>query len=320
MYRGCKVAVVVPAYNEEKLISETLRGIPDFVDKIYVVDDGSKDKTAEIVESFMKSDSRIILIKHEKNMGVGKAIIDGYKRAIEDDMDLIAVMAGDNQMDPKYLPSLLDPLVDGIADYSKGNRLVSKDYLKGMSKWRLFGNTILTFLTKIASGYWHIYDPQNGYTAVRKDALNKINLDEIYPWYGYCNDLLVKMNVYGLRVIDVPIPARYGNEKSKIKYGKYILKVSTLLLRDFLWRLKVKYILRNFHPLVFFYTFGIIMTILGILGGLWSIVMKLIAGERLFERAVISLLLFGIGAQFIFFAMYFDMEENRIISEDLRKI
>lgn len=318
MYRERSVAVVIPAYNEEKLISETLKGIPDFVDKIYVIDDGSTDKTSEIVEDFMRIDKRVMLIKHEKNLGVGKAIVDGYKKAIEDNIDLIAVMAGDNQMDPRYLPSLLDPLVDGVADYSKGNRLVSKDYIKGMSRWRLFGNTILTLLTKIASGYWHIYDPQNGYTAVRRDALKNLPLDEVYPWYGYCNDLLVKMNVFGLKVIDVPIPARYGKEKSKIKYGKYIMKVSVLLLRNFFWRLKVKYVLKNFHPLVFFYLFGIIMTILGVLGGIWSIAMKFIAGERLFERAVISLLLFGIGAQFIFFAMYFDMEENRTIHRNYK--
>lgn len=311
MYRNKKIGVVVPAYNEERLIGETLKEIPSFVDKIYVVDDGSKDRTSEIVREFMKNDAKIVLITHEKNMGVGKALVDGYKRAIEDGMDIIAVMAGDKQMDPSYLPNLLDPLVDGVADYSKGNRLVNREYIKGMSKWRTFGNMILTLLTKIASGYWHIYDPQNGYTAVKREALLKISLDDVYPWYGYCNDLLVKMNVYGIRVIDVPIPARYGKEKSKIKYGEYIVNVSWLLLRDFLWRLKVKGVLKNFHPLVFFYIFGILMTLLGILGGLWSLAMKYFLGEGLFERGVISLLLFGVGMHFTFFAMYLDMGENK---------
>lgn len=166
MYRGRKIGVVVPAYNEEMLIGETLSGIPEYVDKIYVVDDGSTDRTAEIVEEFAKKDNRIILIRHEKNRGVGAAIVSGYKKALEDGMDIVAVMAGDNQMDPAFLPDLLDPIVEGKADYAKGNRLLSPEYRRGMSKWRFFGNSILTLLTKIASGYWQMMDPQNGYLSL----------------------------------------------------------------------------------------------------------------------------------------------------------
>jgi glycosyltransferase involved in cell wall biosynthesis len=315
VYRGKKIGVAVPAYNEEKLIGETLKGIPEYVDRIYVCNDGSTDRTAEIVKVFMEKDRRIFLINHEKNMGVGKSIIDCYKKGLEESMDIMVVMAGDNQMDPSEMPKLLDPIIEGRADYTKGNRLYSRDALRGMSAWRTFGNAILTILTKIASGYWHVSDPQNGYTAISRKSLSVLPLDDVYPWYGYCNDLLVKMNVYGLRVLDVPIPARYGNEKSKIKYGKYILRVSWLLLRDFLWRLKVKYVVRSFHPLIFFYLAGIILASLGIFGVIWSLAMKILAGERLFERLVISLITFGIGAQSLFFAMYFDMEENRRIME-----
>ncbi|GAJ01980.1 unnamed protein product, partial [marine sediment metagenome] len=160
----------------------------------------------------------------------------------EDGMDVVVVMAGDNQMDPDYLPDILAPVVEGRADYSKGNRLLSPEYRKGMSGWRLFGNLVLTLLNKVASGYWHIVDPQNGYTAISRQTLERIDLDSIYPWYGYPNDMLIKLNVYGFRVVDVPHPARYGNEKSKITYGKYILKVSWLLLKGFFWRLKMKHI------------------------------------------------------------------------------
>ncbi len=310
MYRGHRIGVVVPAYNEEMLIGETLSGIPDYVDKIYVVDDGSTDRTTEIVKEFAKKDSRIILIRHERNRGVGAAIVSGYKRALEDGMDIVAVMAGDNQMDPKYLPDLLDPIVEGKADYAKGNRLLSPEYRRGMSKWRFFGNSILTFLTKIASGYWHIIDPQNGYTAISRRALERIDLDSIYPWYGYCNDLLVKLNVYGFRVVDVPHPARYGKERSKIKYSKYIVKVSWLLLRDFIWRLKMKYIVLSFHPLVFFYLFGAILCILGFFGGIYSLYYKFILGGSIFVRGVLSLLIFIIGLQFLLFAMLFDMQQE----------
>jgi glycosyltransferase involved in cell wall biosynthesis len=308
MYKNKKIAVVVPAYQEERLIGETLSSIPEYVDKIYAVDDGSTDRTFEIMQEFAKKDSRIICIKHDKNRGPGAAIVTGYRRALQDKMDIVAVMAGDNQMDPAYLPDLLEPIIEGRADYTKGNRLLNPEYRKGMSKWRFFGNSILTFLTKIASGYWQVIDPQNGYTAISRRALERIDLDSIYPWYGYPNDILVKLNVYGFRVIDVPHPARYGREKSKIKYSRYILKVSWLLLRDFFWRLKMKYIILSFHPIVLFYLFGIVFTLLGTFIGLYTLYYKFVLGGPLFVRGVLSALLFIIGLQFLSFAMLFDMQ------------
>ena len=312
MYREHKIGVVVPAYNEEALIGDTLSGIPDYVDRIYVVNDGSKDRTPQIVGEFQKKDGRIVLINHEKNMGVGKSIIDGYKAALKDGMDIVAVMAGDNQMDPAYLPDLLDPIVEGRADYTKGNRLLGPDYVRNMPKFRYIGNMILTFLTKIASGYWHMMDPQNGYTAISKKALETIPLDKVYTWYGYPNDLLVKLNVYGFRVLDVPIPAKYGREKSKIKYTKYILKVSWLLLKDFFWRLKEKYLLYNFHPLVFFYVFGILFLLVGTGGVLFAFYQKFVLHRAvLFYYLTLSLLVFAIGLIMFLFAMLFDMEEER---------
>jgi len=310
MYREHRIGVVVPAYNEEMLIGETLNNIPAYVDKIYVVDDGSTDKTVEVVEGFAENDGRTILIRHEENKGVGAAIVSGYKKALEDGTDVVAVMAGDNQMDAAFLPSLLDPIIEGEADYAKGNRLLSPEYRRGMSKWRFFGNSILTFLTKMASGYWQLMDPQNGYTAISEQALERINLDLIYPWYGYCNDLLVKLNVYGFRVVDVPHPARYGKEKSKIKYSKYIPKVSWLLLKDFLWRLKMKYVVLSFHPLVLFYLFGVILGVSGFLGGIYSLYYKFVLGGSIFVRGVLSLLIFIIGLQFLLFAILFDMQQE----------
>lgn len=312
MYKEHKIGVVVPAYNEEELIGKTLAGIPDYVDRIYVVDDGSKDRTSEIVEEFTKRDSRITLIKHKTNQGVGKSIIDGYKEALKENMDIVAVMAGDNQMDPNYLPDLLDPIVEGKAEYTKGNRLLGPEYVRNMPKFRYIGNMILTFLTKIASGYWHLMDPQNGYTAISKKALEKINLDSVYHWYGYPNDLLVKLNVYGFRVLDIPIPAKYGNERSKIKYTKYVIKVSWLLLKDFFWRLKEKYLFYNFHPLVFFYVFGILFLLAGAGGVLFTFYQKFILHHNVFfYMMTLSLLVFGIGLTMFLFAMLFDMEEER---------
>ena len=307
----------MPAFNEELLIGDTLNSIPDYVDRVYVIDDCSRDKTAEIVMDFEKKDSRINCISHEVNKGVGAAIITGYKRALEDGIDIAAVMAGDNQMDPKHLQSLLDPIVEAKAEYTKGNRLMNAEFRKGMSAWRSFGNVILTFLTKMASGYWQIMDPQNGYTAISQKALDRVNPDTIYPRYGYCNDLLVRLNVFGFRVKDVIMPARYGREKSKIKYGRFIFKVSWLLLKDFLWRLRMKYIWQSFHPLVLFYAFGIILTPIGIFGALYSLYYKFILNQSIFVRGVLSLLIFIIGLQFLFFAMFFDMQVDSSSSEGL---
>ena len=240
MYEGYKVGIVVPAYNEERLISDTLRHMPAFADRVYVIDDGSTDSTGQIVENY--NGGRFCILANGHNQGVGAAIIAGYKKALEEGIDIAVVMAGDNQMDARYLPDLLAPIVEGRADYCKGNRLSCLDHRRGMSGWRFFGNWILTVLTKIASGYWRIRDPQNGYTAITRKALSRLDLDAVYPRYGYCNDLLVKLNVAGCRVADVPMPARYGMERSKIRYRSYVMRVPPLLLRGFLWRVRAKYL------------------------------------------------------------------------------
>jgi hypothetical protein len=214
-YRGKRIAVVVPAYNEEELIGEVLDGIPDYVAKVYAVNDGSSDMTGAIIEDYAHRDPRIVAIHHNPNRGVGAAITTGYLQAVEDGMDIAAVMAGDNQMDPAYLPALLDPIVEGRADYTKGNRLINEAYRKGMSPWRSFGNSLLTFLTKIASGYWQMMDPQNGYTAISVKALAELPLDSVYQGYGYCNNLLVWLNIHNMTVRDVAIPARYGRRSPR---------------------------------------------------------------------------------------------------------
>lgn len=313
MYKERKIAVVVPAYKEEELIGETLSSIPEYVDKVYVVDDGSPDRTYEIMQRIAEKDSRIVPIRHEKNRGVGAAIISGHKRALKDKMDISVVMAGDNQMDPAFLPAILDPVVEGKADYAKGNRLLDPEYRKGMSRWRLLGNSMLTFLTKVASGYWQLVDPQNGYTAISRRALERIDLDSIYPGYCFENDMLIKLNVYGFRVVDVPHPARYGRARSKIKYWKFIPKASWFLLKGFLWRLKMKYIILSFHPLVFFYLLGIVLTPIGFLTGLHTLWYKFVLGEPLFVRGVLSALIFMVGLQFLSFAMLFDMQMDNVV-------
>jgi len=311
MYREHRIAVVVPAYNEELLIGPTLDTMPEFIDRIYVVDDGSTDETSGSVAGWAAKDPRIVPIRHEENRGVGAAIVTGYTAALADDLEIVAVMAGDNQMDPAFLPKLLDPIVDGKADYTVGNRLINPEFRKGMSRWRFAGNAALTLLTKIASGYWQLVDPQNGYTAISQRALETIPLDAVYPRYGYCNDILVRLNVYGFRVTNVPHPARYGLEQSKIKYSSYIVRLSRLLLKDFLWRLKTKYVVMGFHPLVFYYFFGVIFTVIGLLVAVYALHFKVVQGHPIFVPSVIAILVFGLGAQFLLFAMLFDMQAEK---------
>jgi len=314
VYREHSVAVVVPAYNEELLIRDTLSSIPAFVDRIYVVNDASTDGTQQIIDNFSHTDSRMIPIRHEKNLGVGAAIISGYRCALKEGMKITVVMAGDNQMDSHVMPLLLDPIINNRADYTKGNRLLSPEFRRGMSAWRFIGNTILTLMTKFSSGYWKLMDPQNGYTAITHRALERLSLDRIYPRYGYCNDLLVKLNVFSFRIMDVEMPARYGRETSKIRYGNYIGKVSWLLFRDFFHRLRMKYVVLSFHPIVIFYLFGVAMTLTGLIAGIYTIHFVLIQGGPLFIRGVLSLLIFALGLQFLSFALLFDIQESRDIS------
>jgi glycosyltransferase involved in cell wall biosynthesis len=357
MYEDHTVGVVVPAYDEKGFVDDVIETMPDFVDRIYAIDDRSTDGTwAEIREAAERvnvradgvkpftdgaetlgdevepvadgaptlcddgepvadgdgrglhrgsdrrgstasasaepslgteppsdaasaSDSeprRVVPIRHEENQGVGAAIKTGYRRAYADGIDVVAVMAGDGQMDPDLLPAILDPVVSGRADYAKGNRLRSEDHTEAMSGWRLFGNALLTLLTKIASGYWKMMDPQNGYTAVSRRALDRIDLDAVFDDYGFANAMLVHCNVADLRVADVPTPAVYGDEESHIEYSTFVPQLSALLARGFGWRLQRKYLLRDFHPLAFLYGLGV----LGTFGGVYATLRGLLSGER----------------------------------------
>lgn len=235
------IAVVIPAYNEEEHIENTVSGVPDIVDKIYIINDCSTDSTYEIVKKFSKNE-RIEIINLKKNLGVGGAIISGYKASLKDGYDIAIVLAGDNQMDPKYIPNLVKPISVDVADYTKGNRLTGREGWDGMSKWRLFGNLILHFMNKLISGYWFVSDPQNGYTAISKKALSTLELDKIKKGYIFENDILVKMNENKLKVLSVDIPARYGTEKSKIRYTSFIVTTLLFFISVFPSRIYLKYI------------------------------------------------------------------------------
>ncbi len=305
-----RVSVVVPAHNEEKLIAETIRGIPQFVDRIYVVDDRSSDGTVEAVRAL--ADPRVELIEHERNLGVGGAIVTGYKKARDDRIDVTAVMAADAQMDPGDLEMLAGAVARGDVDYAKANRLFTGQAWEVIPRYRYLGNAVLSMLTKIASGYWHVADSQSGYTAISLEYLQLLDLDRIYQRYGFPNDLLVHLNVWNARVRDYPSRPIYGvGERSGIRLRKVVPTISWLLVKGFFWRMRVKYVIRDFHPLVFFYALGILATLIGLGLGIAIAVLRAMGNGITPATVVLVALLLISGSQFTLFAMWFDMESNK---------
>lgn len=316
MHGGCSVGVVIPAYNEERQIDKVLETMPEYVDHIVVVDDGSTDATLEHLHVWEgKMGRRLTVIAQPKNQGVGAAVTAGYRSAIESGVDVIALMAGDGQTDPNDLTLIIDPVTSGKADYSKGNRLFTGEAWRRTPHVRYLGNAFLSMLTKIASGYWHVADSQSGFTAISRPAAMALDLDSLWHSYGYPNDLLIQLNVRNFRVADVPTHPRYGvGERSSMNVFKVMPTVSILLLRGFLNRLFVKYVVKDFHPLVFFYFFAIVFLLVGTIVGLVYSALRLFAGQAIPTATIVlvAMLMIG-GLQFLLFAMWFDMEYNKAL-------
>ena len=310
MVDGKRVAVVVPAHDEERLIETTLAGIPGFVDHVIVVDDASRDGTAGVVRA--AADPRVELVVRADNGGVGAAIVTGYERALAAGDEVVCVMAADNQMDRADLLTLVEPVARGEVDYAKANRLVTGEAWRLIPRTRYLGNAVLSLLTKIASGYWHVADSQTGYTAISRSMLAQLDLHRIYPGYGFPNDMLVHLNVWSARVRDFPSRPVYGvGEQSGIRLRRVVPRISWLLLKGFFWRLREKYVIRDFHPLVFFYALGIMMTLAGLLLGAIEVILRLKGNEITTPTIVLVALLLISGSQFTLFAMWFDLESNK---------
>ncbi|MFA5060537.1 MAG: glycosyltransferase family 2 protein [Candidatus Omnitrophota bacterium] len=314
MYRNKKISIVIPAYNEEKLIKPTLEHIPPLIDKIYVIDDASTDGMTAIVKEIARKDSRVELISHPKNEGPGQAIITGYLRSSKDGFDITVVVGGDFQMPLEQVEQFLDPLIDGQADYAKGNRFLLWDITREqMPRIRILGNIIITGLTKIASGYYKVMDVVDGYTAITKRAIETINWDNAWKKYGYPMDFLIRLNAYGFRVKDIARTPIYlkGERQSQIKGFRYALKTSPMLIRGFIWRMLFKYVYRDFHPLVFFFFCGLVFLPLGLLFGLYLIYLSLAGIGVSGPKAILCALLVLTGLQFVLFGMWFDMEASK---------
>lgn len=355
------IAVVIPAYNEENQIDRVLENMPDFVDRIVVVDDCSNDGTSRVVQSFIEKDTtdyymeaigprtvarnyyneaeiilqeyeqkeiesflpsqiwnsdpernRIILIRNERNGGVGAAIARGYKWCKDHLIDCTAVMAGDGQMDPEELESICNPVVQENIDYVKGNRLIHRSAKMVIPRTRYFGNSILSILTKVASGYWRVSDTQTGYTAISLHALGKLDLPEIYGSYGMPNDMLVKLNIASCTLKEVEIKPVYRiGEKSKMKLIKVIPRVSWLLFKAFFRRIWTRYFKRDFHPLFLLYMLGIFLFLASI-PFLVEILQNLFVAGKVTPNSILVIYIFLVisGLQSFFFAMWMDIQDN----------
>ncbi len=309
MYKGKHIAIVVPAYNEEHFIEQVIAEIPPFVDHIVVVDDASLDTTYTRVKEI--PDSRIVLLRNSANEGVGGATINGYRKALELGSDIIVKVDGDGQMPLDHLPNLLDAILEKGYDYAKGNRFLESTALKRMPKIRLLGNALLTFLTKLASGYWNVFDPQNGFTAINACCLKMVDLNQVHKRYFFENDMLVQLNIHNFRVKDVPIPTIYGNEKSGIRITSVLFTFPWLLLHRFLYRVYHKYILRDFSPIALFLGLGSLLMAWGTGFGiyLWikSILTHVQTSTGTVMLAVLPLIL---GFQLVLEALVLDIQET----------
>ena len=311
MYKGQCIIVIVPSFNEELLLPETISGMPEFVDKIVVIDDCSSDKTFELASEMAVMDSRVIVIRHEVNKGLGQSLIDGYVRSLEEGADITAVMAGDNQMHPDDLFKLLDKIIEEDYDYAKGNRLLHQN-IDSMPKHRFLGNSLLTILTKFATGYYFSMDPQCGYTAIKNSVLACIPIRKMTTGYGYNADILCMLNIQRYKVADAEVRPVYDREKSKIKLWKYIPNTSWILMRLFFRRLWQRYTILDFHPLVLFYFVAFINTICILIPGTIRIFyMYFSVNEFPSTTFNIVAMTFLVTIQMVLFAIWMDMDYNK---------
>lgn len=262
-----KIGVVIPAFRVEKQIKRVLAKIPTIVDEIIIVNDCSPDQTNQAICEV--KDRRIHLLTHTKNMGVGGAMLTGYSYALHLDCDIVIKIDGDDQMDPVYIESLINPIQNHLVDYSKGNRFLHQVELTRMPLIRFIGNFGLTFLAKLASGYWNVFDPTNGYTAISKSTLLLLDPQRIARNYFYEISMLCELRKFDAVVNDVSIPAIYNDENSSISIGREFFVFSINLVKRFFYRIFKQYFLFNFNAGSFYIISG---TVLGLFGLLWGII------------------------------------------------
>jgi glycosyltransferase involved in cell wall biosynthesis len=301
------IAVIIPAYRAEKHILKVLAAIPRFVSSIVVVDDCSPDCTAELVRGCI--DPRICLVSHQTNQGVGGAVLTGYKKAVELGANIIVKMDSDCQMDPAYLIPLIAPILTNQADYTKGNRFLHADQIKSMPLIRRIGNAGLSFLTKAASGYWNIFDPSNGYTAIHASIVPLLDTNKLHRRFFFESSMLIQLGMIRAVIQDVEIPAKYQDEVSSLSEWKALFEYPPRLLAGFLRRLLVQYFVRDFGIFSVLLVFGLGFSTFGLFFGFYhwylSAISTAIASTGTVMIAVLPLIL---GSQLLIQSMIVDMQ------------
>lgn len=304
---GHIIAVVIPAYCAASHIRMVVAGLPRFVTHIIVVDDHSPDETAEMVTSI--KDPRICLIRHHENQGVGGAVLSGYDAALEAGAQIIVKMDSDDQMDPNYLLPLIAPIVTGDADYAKGNRFLHSRQLESMPMLRRVGNIGLSFFTKLASGYWNIFDPTNGYTAIHASVLAKLDRTAVHRRFFFETSLLLELGLLRAVVRDVYVPARYGSETSTLSERKAIFDFPPRLLHGLLRRIVIQYFVRDFSAGSLFLLAGCLFTMFGFFFGVYHWYLSAATGiEASIGTVMLAVLPIILGIQFLLQAVNLDVQ------------
>lgn len=308
-----KIAVVIPSYKVKQQINIVLKKIPSFVDKIYVIDDGCPEGSGEAVLSENLSD-KISVIFHKLNLGVGAAVKTGFIQALKDGNEIIVKLDGDGQMDPKHLPLLINPIKEQLCDYSKGNRFINIREISSMPKIRIFGNLMLSFITKFSSGYYDIFDPTNGYLAINTKVLKKIDLNKLDDRYFFESDMLFRLNLIDAYVLDIPINANYGDEKSNLKIIPTIFSFSKKHFKNLFKRIFYKYFLQDFNIGSIYLVLGCILFFFGLIFGVLSWYETAITGvSRTAGTVMIAVLPILVGFQLLLSFLNFDMiKKNKI--------
>lgn len=313
MYKKLEVAVIIPCYNEERLIDQTIKKLPEFIDHIFAVNDASTDATLQVLNKLQKASPKLHVVDLKQNQGVGGALIAGYQRAIkETESTAIGIVAGDDQFDTSFLSHMLDAFITTNADYVKASRFFHREAFKTMPKYRQFGNIFISLLTKFSTGYYSITDITNGCGFLRRSILEKVDFANVERRYDYETSMLTALSIADALVIDYAVPAHYGEEKSTIKLMPTALRNLRAVWKGFWRRMYYKYFLFGFHPIALFLITGLSLLVIGLLFGLFILYTKLFDGNSPTSGSVMLCVLpMILGLQFLLTSLTMDMANEK---------
>lgn len=314
------IAVIIPCYKVREHILAVISGMGAEVSKIYVVDDCCPDGSGNYVSENCH-DKRVIILRHEVNQGVGGAVMTGYQAGIKDGIDILVKVDGDGQMDPELIPRFIAPIAAGEADYTKGNRFFDLEEIRAMPKMRLFGNAVLSFMTKLSSGYWDLFDPTNGFTAIHKDAARHLPFNKISRRYFFETDMLFRLNTLRAVVIDIPMDAKYGDEVSNLKISKVVGEFFTKHVRNFMKRIFYNYYLRDMSVASLELPAGLLMLLFGVTFGSSHWIASIETGAPTPAGTImLSAIPIIVGIQFVLAFLAYDISSvpRRVLHSKLR--